>query len=195
MDVTFVLDVSDGVSTSEYNQVIEVAIDLTEQMRTNIRDDTRQDGIQVASVSSGGTSRVDFYLGRYATAVDIANEFRTGIPHRGGDNVLEEALLDVVQLYGRRQTFNPNLVIIITNGNFIPVELDVLLQKYDMEPPSNDFYFYTVYINTNGNYLFVTRLATNGVVSSHQEVVDFRDFRNYHLAAREACFGCKYLPK
>ena len=189
MDLTFVLDVSGGVSESEYNQVIEIATEITEELRDDIvaRPDDR--GIQIASVSSGRSADVEYYLGRFGNAQETTDEWDRILDHRGGDNVLYDALQAVVSVYDRGQTGNPNLVIIISNGDRVPDTDEVLNQKQRMEDSSDRFYFYTVYLNRDDNYRFIRSLSTSGIYNTYDDIVVDRSFDNFYRAADEACRG------
>ena len=184
MDVAFVLDASDGVTSEEFRQVLEVAETLTEKLRDSITDD--DSGIRIASVSAARDSEVDFYLGRYRTSDEVIRYGFGRIRQRGGNCFLYDALQDVVGVFDRRRSRYAKMVIIISNGDNIQNTEEVLRQKNTMES-SDKFYFFSVSLNLQDDYRYIQTLATRELYSTYETIVQRRDFDIFYEAANGAC--------
>ena len=188
MDVTFILDVSDGVTDISRNLALDTAEAVINEWSRFISD--RDDGIQLACVSSGRRSEIEFQFGTYRDSRDAVDHI-VRIQNRGSDDVIFECLGDVEDIY-RRESNNPNLVVLISYAGRVSDTVAALLKKEDME--RQGYYFYSIFIddnNRNGDETFMRNFASSSsAYSTYTDIVlrsDFRDLDDY--LRNVVCFG------
>ena len=171
LDVTFVVDVSEGVVDSRNNMALSAAEQIINDEWNSLITD-RDEGIQLACVSVGDRSEIEFYLGRHNDYV-YAADYISRILYRGTSNDLQYSLELVEEIYRRGETANSNLVIIISYGSRVDSESSLIRVKEEME--RRGFYFFTIYIdvnNRNGNQDLIQRMASDRYYTTFSDMLE-----------------------